>query len=47
MSMLLVNILFLIDGGNTGEPENDNDGKFNILMKSSKIVKMLTRMIVK
>ena len=28
--MLLVNLLFLIDRGNDGEPENDSDGKLNI-----------------
>ena len=30
MSMILVNILFLIDRGNNGEPENNSDGEFNI-----------------
>ena len=30
MSMLLVNILFLIDRGNNVEPENDSDSEFNL-----------------
>ena len=30
MSILLVKLLFLIDRGNNGEPENDRDGLFNI-----------------
>ena len=30
MSMLLLNLLFMIDRGNNGEPENDSDGEFNI-----------------